>query len=219
MQVTIVGFGFKARSGKDTIADHLVREHGFRKGSFVQAMKEACRTIFGFNDDQLFGKLKEKVDPFWNERLKIYHYAGGIVPADRVEVPEPEVLETYGEPLPITPRLVMQLMGTEAGRNVFGQDLWVHAFLRACASSGHDRWVVSDVRFPNEANAILAAGGQVYRVDRPGAGATGGAANHPTETALLGYDRWSDVIQNDFTLPDLFRKVEEQVVSKLPKKE
>jgi hypothetical protein len=197
----LIGLGYVARSGKDTIADFLCKNHGYMKISFIAKMKEACRLIFGLSTDQLYGHLKEVVDPFWNEHLHLVHQHGIVVPYDQL-APE----DKTSSRLEVTPRLIMQLMGTEAGREVFGNDIWVTSTIRELKNSNHDKWIVSDVRFPNEADMILKSGGRVYRVDRPGAGAKGGIAAHPSETALVGYQDWTGVIENNGTLQDLFAK-------------
>jgi len=58
----IVGIcGFKG-SGKTFIADHLVTK-GFQKLSFSSAGKAAVRLIYNLNSEQLYGDLKEEVDP------------------------------------------------------------------------------------------------------------------------------------------------------------
>lgn len=70
-----------------------------------------------------------------------------------------------------TPRWAMQTLGTEWGRQLIGDDLWIRAWQAAV-----DRLpagvpvVVDDCRFPNEAAAVCAAGGIIVRIDRPGAG-------------------------------------------------
>lgn len=61
----IIGLGYKQRSGKDTVADHLVKNHGFMKMAFAEPLKAAAQTIFGFTHDQLYGDAKGEVDPFW----------------------------------------------------------------------------------------------------------------------------------------------------------
>lgn len=58
----IIGLTGKARSGKDTIADIITKLYGYEHYWFSKPMKEACRTIFGWNDAHLYGDLKEVVD-------------------------------------------------------------------------------------------------------------------------------------------------------------
>lgn len=93
-------------------------------------------------------------------------------------------------------RRLLQRLGTEAGRAHLGQDVWVNA-LFAASSSG--RLVISDCRFPNEADAIRAKGGVVVRVERPGVRPVN---RHTSETALDDYEP-DLVVANDETIDDL----------------
>lgn len=65
-----------------------------------------------------------------------------------------------------TPREAMQSLGTEWGRDTIDPDLWMRAWLVSLPAEG--LIVVDDCRFPNEADAIRAAGGIIVRVHRPG---------------------------------------------------
>lgn len=66
----------------------------------------------------------------------------------------------------VTPRHMLQTVGTEWGRAMVHPDLWVRSALRRTAD--HHGTVISDVRFENEAYAIHAAGGKVLRLSYPG---------------------------------------------------
>lgn len=68
MKKMIVAITGRKRHGKDTIADYITRVYPEQcvKLSFAGPLKEACRHMFNFNDDQLYGDLKETVDPNWN---------------------------------------------------------------------------------------------------------------------------------------------------------
>lgn len=69
-----------------------------------------------------------------------------------------------------SPRQMLQSMGTEWGRNTIHDEIWIRITMERikpeldCGRSV----VITDVRFDNEAQAILAAGGEVWRVARPG---------------------------------------------------
>jgi hypothetical protein len=74
-----------------------------------------------------------------------------------------------------TPRWAMQSLGTEWGRRMIHENLWVNAAIKKVAEYMAQEWdpiqryagvVVDDVRFPNEAAAIKQAGGYVYRIAR-----------------------------------------------------
>ena len=70
-----------------------------------------------------------------------------------------------------SPRQVAQTLGTEWGRQHVHPDLWVMLMLRKwdeVRQAVSPRMVVTDVRFDNEALAIINAGGTVWRVERDG---------------------------------------------------
>lgn len=96
----------------------------------------------------------------------------------------PELLDLHKEtPVPwldgVTPRQMMQTVGTEWGRVMVHPELWVHSLMNRISPTQHT--VISDVRFPNEARAILAHGGIVIAIDRPG---TGEGDTHISESPL-----------------------------------
>jgi hypothetical protein len=68
-----------------------------------------------------------------------------------------------------TPRQIMQLMGTEFGRQMIDPDIWVnHAMALATRHLLDGSSVVmSDVRFANESKSIIEHGGAVFQVVRP----------------------------------------------------
>jgi len=79
-----------------------------------------------------------------------------------------------------TPRHAMQTIGTEWGRNLIGEDLWIRAWKHAVRKLPAEVSVVADdVRFENEANAIRELGGAVVFIKRPSLAAP--ASNHASE--------------------------------------
>lgn len=100
-------------------------------------------------------------------------------------------------------RRFLQRLGTDGVRNHLGTELWVQAAMaRADAPS-----VFTDVRFPNEAQAIRDAGGIVIRLYRPDADPVIG---HVSEDAM---NDWPvDVtIANDATIGELHVRVQAAV--------
>lgn len=62
----IIGFGHRRYRGKDTAAAYLAKQYGYAHDAFAYSLKEGLgRGIFGLTDGQLYGDLKEVVDPFW----------------------------------------------------------------------------------------------------------------------------------------------------------
>jgi len=152
MGTNIIGLVGFIGSGKNSVADILIRNHSFEKESFAAPLKDACSVIFKWDRTLLEGDteesrlFRETPDAFWSEKM--------------------------GKNF--TPRLAMQLMGTQVGRNIFYEDLWVDALIKRINFKSttnsilrqETNIVISDVRFPNEIDKIREIGGRVYRVIR-----------------------------------------------------
>jgi hypothetical protein len=86
-------------------------------------------------------------------------------------------------------RDMLQKRGTEEGRHVYGEDIWIRtmeAWVASYLAAGVTRFAITDVRFPNEADWIKHMGGQLVRITGRG-GLEGSLAFHPSETALDDY--------------------------------
>lgn len=165
----IIGLVGPARSGKDTVAGLLVEHHGFVRVGLADAVKDMALAV---DPLVLLGK--------------------GWRLSQIVEDKGWEAAKEIGEV-----RRILQSLGTEGGRRIFGDECWVDVARRK--SYGHDRVVWSDVRFRNEATRCR----HVVRVTRPGFGPLNGHASE-VEQASIVCD-W--VIVNDGTLDDLAGKV------------
>jgi hypothetical protein len=121
-------------------------------------------------------------------------------------------------PVPMTVRDLLQILGTEAMRDGLHKNVWVNALMADYkihpehfndiangreTGDGYPNWIITDTRFPNEAQAIKDKGGMVIKVDRPGVGPVNG---HPSEDALKDYN-FDYVIHNDGSINDLDNKV------------
>lgn len=153
MIVGLVGF---INSGKGTVASLLSSDYNFTQDSFAASLKDACASIFDWPRHMLEGDTKESrewrelPDAWWSEKLGIENFS---------------------------PRLALQLIGTDALRNNFNQDLWFLTLSNRVRKAAGNV-VVSDVRFPNEIKFIRDNGGVIIRINR---------GNLPVwyETALL----------------------------------
>jgi hypothetical protein len=101
----------------------------------------------------------------------------------------------------MTVRDFLQKLGTEAIRDSLHENTWVNATM--VDYTAESNWIITDTRFPNEAEAIKKAGGIVIRINRPGVQPIN---PHPSETSL---DDWSfdAVINNDGDVSDIVHKV------------
>lgn len=145
----LIGLAGPARSGKSTIGGFLRDLLSVPTYALAGPIKEACNTIFGWDNRHAEGELKEVVDPFWG----------------------------------ISPRLAYQTLGTEWGRQLIRDDIWLRrAKMMLDASNG---LIITDVRFPNEQDWLAANGGLLIHVRRiAGAGAFNGIAGHASEAGL-----------------------------------
>jgi hypothetical protein len=142
MLIGLVGF---IGSGKNTVANCFV-ELGCSQDSFAAPLKDMCSAIFGWPRDLIEGdtnesrEFRETPDMFWTRKLGIDNF---------------------------TPRLALQLAGTEVMRNHFSQDIWLNSLEYRIRKTRHNRCVViSDVRFRNELELIKQMGGHTIWVRR-----------------------------------------------------
>lgn len=105
-----------------------------------------------------------------------------------------------------SPRELLQLLGTEFGRSMIHEDIWVTRAMRSVVEardSGCPGVVITDVRFDNEAVAIREEGGVILEVVRPGDGCLSAeAAGHASE-AGISREHILASIANQGTLSDL----------------
>ncbi len=202
-------------TGKDTVADILVNDHGFVKVSLADPIKRAAMDWWHFNEQQMWGPTEMRNAP--DKR-----YIVGFDNTQRDEEDSGEMKRIY-----LTPRHALQMVGTEVGRLV-DKRVWVrrclddarrlgeggYAYGRALgcyrkASAKPKHVVIPDVRFKNELEDIKRAGGNVILVVRPvlELSAQQKDMQHQSENDLnhLGVNDvfWDHVLHNDGTLEDL----------------
>jgi hypothetical protein len=180
MIIGLVGF---IGSGKGTVADLLVKDHGYRKFAFADALKDAVATIFMWprglleGDSNASRTFRETVDPWWSHKLGYE----------------------------VTPRLILQKFGTEACRHGIADNIWIAALEKRI--HGYEDVVISDCRFPNEIDFIRSVGGKIIHVSRGKYPSTEELAKmHISETA------WTDIfpdytVFNNGTLAELNKEV------------
>jgi len=112
-------------------------------------------------------------------------------------------------------RKLMQYIGTELLREQFDYDIWIKLMMKRIRMSDNNRFVISDIRFPNELELIRKSGFDylIFRVEREDkdVGETVGIANHASESYDLPYDH---LIDNNGTLEQLYERVEHIIINK-----
>lgn len=208
----VIGVNGFAGSGKDTVAQYFIQNHGYRRISMADAVKDVLTVVFGWDRQMLQGdtpesrKWREQPDPYWSEVM--------------------------GEDF--TPRLAMQRTGTELFRNTMHTDIWCHVVRRQILSN-NDKWIIPDLRFSNEIDIVQDLDGdmiEVQRGEQPVWYKNASEQNitdyhlgpdnhitvrmemmypdlHPSEYKWIGINNPKYILNNNGTLDDLYRQLEE----------
>lgn len=228
MSYNLIGLSGAKGSGKDEVAKMIQKEtieisvmkntgylntgtveSKWQIKRFSQKLKEAVALLFGVTVDQL-------EDQDFKENM-CYSFETGILIRREDLSPDVNVctniwlLKTRAKyhktNITVSPiRFILQYFGTEIGRDMLGQNFWVNATFQYYNKDDH--FIVPDMRFSNELEAIKSRGGLLIRIERPGLDLLD---QHPSETSLNEYKDWNEVIVNDGTLEDLREKVKEIV--------
>jgi|SaaInlStandDraft_1057018.scaffolds.fasta_scaffold64388_1 hypothetical protein len=203
MAVPVIGLIGFIGSGKDTVASRMIQQ-GATRDSFASPLKDLTASVFGWPRELLEGDtvesrdFRETADMFWGRKLGIPNF---------------------------TPRLALQLIGTDVMRNHFHTDIWLSSLeYRLRLRKKHSTTVViSDARFRNELSLIKQMGGKVIWVQRgelPEWYSTAVKANegnviakkvmetkycdiHSSEWDWAGFDV-DYIVKNDGTLDELY---------------
>jgi hypothetical protein len=203
--IKLIGISGKIGSGKDEVFN-IIKEvmplENWENQKFAKALKVIAGMLLGVSPDRLEDrdfKEGELGEEWW-----CYDIPGkGLFPRNCFTANEDNRIAEQRYLVKLTPRVILQKLGTEGGRMAIHPNIWVNALF--ANFDEHCDWVVTDVRFLNEVQAIKDRGGIVIRVNRPGHEGTG---SHLSETALDGYRGFDYVINNDGTLEDLKKSVE-----------
>lgn len=107
----------------------------------------------------------------------------------------------------ISPRVMLQKLGTEGGRHLFGEDLWIKRAHQAFSNSQEGtRFFVTDIRFEDEADWIRSQGGDIIHVKRRNKSTE--VQQHSSENGVSIDEKNDIVINNDGTLEDLDKAVQ-----------
>jgi hypothetical protein len=191
----IIGIcGFQS-CGKDTVAKYLIDKYGFKKLSFACILKDIISIMFDWPRDKLEGITNE--DRIWREQIDPWW-------ADVFNIPN------------LTPRYVMQFIGTDLFRKHFHPDFWVKVFERQLTK--YSRVVVTDCRYENEINLLKNHGGliiQLYRnmpkwfYDYKNKKIKSNEFNnlHISETSWIDCN-YDIIIKNNSTIDELYKELD-----------
>lgn len=178
----IIGITGKAQSGKDT-ACRIVQ--------LINTVDYGCACSEGEGEKYILDNVDNilPITCMWEKHAfadKLKECASIILGVPRFMFESGEFKESFtslplsnkeGEPM--TNREFLQYFGTEVGRSI-DKNLWIKALMYSYGRDKESHWIIPDVRFPNEADAIRNAGGVLWKIEREGSG----AGNHISEKLI-----------------------------------
>jgi hypothetical protein len=280
--MSIIGISGKIGSGKDTIGkiiQYLTSEHGInntrsfeafskisnKDGSasldfhrytsyweikkFADKLKDIVCLLIGCTREQL-EDINFKNSPLGKE-WKVFRY---VDDEGKIHLRTPDCIITEDLAEYLTPRKILQLLGTECLRDIIHPNVHINALFADYNDESNysynvaltnetnkllvtsdpvyykdpnqSNWLITDVRFPNEGDAIINRNGILIRVNRTNnpflhegkeiksdksySGVD--TRQHHSETALDNYDKFKYTINNDGTIEDLIEKVKEILI-------
>ena len=207
----IIGVSGYSGSGKDTVGA-IIQYLNYSNPLFA-SIEEVCSRYKEYEEllDEESGWVTRK---FAGKLKDIAEHLTGI-PIEKFEDQEfkktnlgPEWWTTCDEGhQPMTVRDFLQKLGTDAMRTGLHTNVWVNALMADYITDDDGdlpNWIITDTRFPNEAQAIKDKGGIIIRVHRPGVNPIN---PHPSETGLDGWDFDYKLVNNSYIF-DLKSSVE-----------
>lgn len=233
--MSIIGINGKIGVGKDLVGkiiQYLTLEN--KQGPYIGFETYDDATLernSKFKIKKYAGKLKQTaslltgipIEKFEDQEFKkvILGEEWGTVRHNPLNNIEPFEKFQFNELMSV--REFLQKLGTDAVRDGLHKDAWVNALFadyrngEIIESDKHyilkpvDNWIITDMRFPNEMEAIVKRGGITIKVIRPVEKSKTTARLHPSETALDGHTMHYDII-NDGSMEDLIKKVREILI-------
>ena len=175
----IIGITGKKFNGKDTVSDYIVSKYKFTKIAYAEPLKEVCRNLFNFNDDQLYGNKKEDIDPFWN-----------ITPRHAFQFIGTDMIRNNANKL-------------ISGIN---NNFWVKCLEKRILdlnSRGIKNIIISDIRFINEADIVKHLNGKIIKVCRN----IDNNDTHISELEINNINE-DILIENNGSLEELYSKID-----------
>lgn len=178
-------FGF-AGSGKDTVADRLVSEHGYKRISFADPLKDMALTV-----DPIVGQFCDEY--------------GHDIEATRLS----EVISEHGwdEAKRRFPEVRRFLQHLGQAQRAIDEDYWLNIAREAIDGADLDTpIVVTDVRYENEYKALARRQFLMVRVTRPGVGPANDHISEDVDRLEPGL-----TLHNGSTLPILNSLIDDMV--------
>lgn len=253
----LVGISGKIGSGKDTVGKIMqiiidnpqlntagvmvflkedVINPSWKIKKFADKLKDIVCMLINCTREQLEDqsfKEKELGEEWWYYKIPSPQHANLVSYLDNDFSQEDKNICNSRYLIKMTPRLLLQLLGTECGRNIIHPNIWVNALMseyvdkHELSTWGHEplfpNWIITDTRFPNEMQAVISRDGITIRVNREIHGILENGTpfqierdsslvkEHESETALDGAD-FNYSIYNNGTIEELIESVRQILI-------
>jgi hypothetical protein len=229
--------GYKTMNTEDDFNSYLKNNHhlkcDYQQKAFASKLKQIVSILTGIPIEDL--EKQEVKNIVLGKEWWFYGYGEKEKFGSSIKFPYLETFDISSEYRlnKLTIRDLLQGIGTEAMRDVIHPNVWVNALFADYKPNGapydtlgdlYDdlkyipsetklpNWVITDLRFPNELEAIKQRGGISIRVNRFLSEGDGTYTElHPSETALDNAE-FDYVIDNNAGIPELMEKVKEILV-------
>jgi hypothetical protein len=203
----IFGFGYRARSGKDTAVAEIIKQRGLvsseatprgdsaerydiRKYSFADALRSEVNAALTRAGGAMNLLLVQRPTHFVQANENLIELPDWVVLEENPEVNEQYPFGKH--------RTLYQWWGTEYRRSI-DTDYWVRQLAQRIELEKPQIALITDMRFPNEM-AFVKQYGETVRVDRDNLP----PSTHASETALADTspEDWSIILENNGTLEE-----------------
>jgi uridine kinase len=138
-QARIIAICGMKRSGKDTLANIISEHYTYEHVKISKKLKDTCKLLFNFTDDQMEKDIKEEIDPRW-----------GVSPRKCMQYFGTELMQYQ----------IQNLLN-------IGKKFWINSLLNEIdVNSSSKKYVISDLRFLHEYEEIKKRNGLIICVDR-----------------------------------------------------
>jgi hypothetical protein len=177
--MNLVGILGKKRHGKDTIAEYCIKKFDYTQKTYAGPLKDICKILFSFNNEQLYGDKKEDIDEFWEVSPRaLYKFIG-------------------------TDFFRKQMNDLIPG---IGDKFWVKIMRQFVSQNKDKKIIISDARFQNEVDMIHEMGGIIIKVVRP---SIISVDEHISEKGIDSIKNYDYEIINDGSIDDLHKKIDD----------
>jgi dephospho-CoA kinase len=182
MQHKIIAICGLKRSGKDTVANYFVQRHNYKHVKIADPLKQVCKILFGFSDEQIESNAKDEIDK-------------------RHQITPRLAMQFFGTE-------IMQYKIQEILPNT-GRNFWINLLLDNISESTNPI-VISDMRFMHEYNAIQKKYGDnaiIIKIKRDQHNTLQSEDNHCSEQEYLDIPE-TYLIENNSSIQELYEKLD-----------